>query len=207
MKTSVGRVSNSRPLRMLSALCMRPLRWRISSRGVMSRSEPAEDAMALPARSSVHRRGSGVFTSLTRRVFQTVRVRRCCSTPHSRAARRRVWPRRLCLGPLWAAAASRRRRRCLSRAWRPSRSPSSPRSPPRSDPTACPNSSSTTPTASSSPTADTTYSRCAHREPNPADPNPADPNPADPNPADPNPADPNPADPNPAPNTPDLNAR
>ena len=67
MKTSVGRVSNSRPLRMLSALCMRPLRWRISSRGVMSRSEPAEDAMALPARSSVHRRGSGVFTSLTRR--------------------------------------------------------------------------------------------------------------------------------------------
>ena len=83
MKTSVGRVSNSRPLRMLSALCMRPLRWRISSRGVMSRSEPAEDAMALPARSSVHRRGSGVFTSLTRRVFQTVRVRRCCSTPHS----------------------------------------------------------------------------------------------------------------------------
>ena len=188
MKTSVGRVSNSRPLRMLSALCMRPLRWRISSRGVISRSEPAEDAMALPARSSVHRRGSGVFTSLiTRRVFQTVRVRRCCPTPHSRAARRRVWPRRLCLGPLWVAAVSRRRRRCLSRAWRPSRSPSSPRSPPRSDPTACPNSSSTTPTASSSPTADTTYSRCAHREPNLADPNPADPNPA--------------------PNTPALNAR
>ena len=195
MKTSVGRVSNSRPLRMLSALCMRPLRWRISSRGVMSRSEPAEDAMALPARSSVHRRGSGVFTSLTRRASFPD-----CSRP-SLLSRVLPTPARRgggCGRVDYASVHFGRRRRPVAVAGvslaRGDRRGVPPRRglphvrTPRHVPT--PRRRRQPPHPHRQRTRHTRGARAATA-----------------NPADPNPADPNPADPNPAPNTPALNAR